>query len=96
MRAALADFRATEGDKNSNDLTRFENWDVSHRLRNCDVLDTDKFRLQVWLAIFEKHANDFLEVVVKLVESFSLSVGTRETRDKPNKMLGLGATFNYC
>lgn len=95
MRATLANFGKTEGNKNSDNFTRFENRGVSHRLSNCDVLDTDKFRLQVWLAIFEKHANDFLKVAVQLVESFALRVSTGETRDKPNKKLGLWATFNY-
>ena len=81
MRTALANFRETECDENSNDLSRLENRDVTHRLRNGDVLDTDKLRFQVWLAIFEKHGYDFLEVVVKLVESRTLGMGTGETRD---------------
>ena len=45
MRTALANFRETERDENSNDLTRLENRDVTHRLRNGDVVDTDKLRL---------------------------------------------------
>ena len=51
VRTALANFRETERNENSNDLTRLEYRDVTHRLRNCDVLDTDKLRLQVWLTI---------------------------------------------
>ena len=94
MRTALANFRETERDENSNDLTRLENRDVTHRLRNGDVVDTDKLRLQFWLAIFEKHGYDFLEIVVKLVESPTLGMGAGETRNKPHKKLGLGATFN--
>ncbi len=64
MRTALADFREAECNENSDDLVRLENGDVSHCLRNCDILDTDKLRLQVWLAILEKHGDDFLEVAV--------------------------------
>lgn len=45
MRTSLADLRETEHNENSDDLTRFKNRDVPHRLRNCDVLHTDKLRL---------------------------------------------------
>ena len=95
MRTALANLRKTQRKENGNDIIRFENGDVSHRLRHCNILDTDKFRLQVWLTIFEKHGNDFLEITVKFVESFALRVGTGKARDKSHKKLGLGATFNY-
>jgi hypothetical protein len=94
MRTTLANFGETERDENGNDLTRLENRDVTHRSRNCDVVDPDKLRLQVWLAIFEKHGYDFLEVVIQLIESLTLGMGAGETRNKPHKKLGLGATFN--
>jgi hypothetical protein len=94
VRTALANFGETERDKNGNDLAWFENRDVPHRLRNRYVLDTDELGLQVWFSIFEKHGDDFLKVVVKLVESFPLRVGAGETRDKPDKHLGLGAAFD--
>ena len=96
MRTSLADFRKTECHENGDDLTRFKNRDVAHRLGNCDVLHSDKLGLQIRLAIFEKHGNDFLEVAVKLVESFTLRMGAREPRDKPHKKFGLGTVFNYC
>ena len=90
----MPNFRETERDENSNDLPRLENRDVTHRLRDYDVLDTDKLRLQVWLAIFEKHSNDFLEVVVKLVEGGTLGMSTGKARNKPHKKFGLRTTFD--
>jgi hypothetical protein len=93
-RPALADFGEAERDKNGDDLARFENGDVPHRLRNSHVLDTDELGLQVGFSIFEKHGDDFLKVAVKLVERCPLSVGAGEPRDKPDKQPGLGAAFD--
>ena len=95
MRTTLADFREAECNKNSDNLTRFENRDVPRRLRYGDVLDADKLGLKFWLAIFKKHGDDFLKIVVHLVESFALRMGSGKTRYKPHKKLGLWAALNY-
>lgn len=95
MRTTLADFRETERNENSDDLTRFENRNVPHRLRNSHVLDADKLGLKFWLPIFKKHCDDFLKVVIHLVESFALRMGSGKTRDKPHKKFGLRTAFNY-
>jgi hypothetical protein len=94
VRPSLANFRETECNKNGDDLVRFENGDVPHRSGDRDVLHADKLGLQFWLAVFEKHGDDFLEVVIHLVERLALRVGAREARDKPDKKFGLGATLN--
>ena len=95
MRTALADFRESGGDENGDNLTRLENGDIPHRLRDRDVLDTDKLRLQVWLAVFKEQGDHFLKVMVKFVERSTLRVGTGKAGDKPHKKLGMRATFDY-
>lgn len=96
MRPALTDFRETEGDKDGDDLTRFENRDISHPLRNSNVLDTYKLRLQDGLTVFDKHGNNFLKVMVEFVQGLTLRVRTRKTRHKSHEEFGLWAPFNYC
>lgn len=94
VRPALTDFREAERNKNGYDLARFENGDVPHRLGDRDVLHANKLGLQVGLTVFEKHGDDFLKVVVHLVESLALRVGAGEAGDKPHKEFGLGAALN--
>ena len=48
--------------QNRNDLGRFQNRNVAHALRNGNILDPDKFRFEVGLAIFKKHDNYFTKV----------------------------------
>lgn len=45
VRTSLTDFRKTECSENGDDLTRLKNRDVTHRLRNCDILHANKLRL---------------------------------------------------
>ena len=82
-------------DENRVDLARFENGDVAYCLRNREVLDADKFRFQNWLAIFNKHGDDFMKVAIKFIERIALRVGTGKPRHKPCKEIGFGTTFDY-
>jgi hypothetical protein len=95
VRTPLTDFRETEGNKNGDDLARFENGDVPHCSGDRDVLHADKLGLQIWLTVFEKHGDDFLEVVVQLVERLALRVGARKAGDKSHKEICLGAAFDH-
>lgn len=90
----MAHFNQSERSQNSNNLTRFENRNVSHPLRDSDVLNTDKLGLKFRLAIFEKHGNDLLKVVIKFVECFTLRMRARKSGDKPDKKSGLRAAFD--
>lgn len=60
------------------DLVRFENGNIPHRSGDRDVVHANKLGLQFWLAVFEKHGDDFLKIVVHLVERLALRVGARE------------------
>lgn len=95
MRTALTYFGESERYKNGYDLARLENRDVSHRLCDSDILNTNKFGLQVRLPILEEHGDDFLEIAVQLVEGCPLGVGTAKSRHEPHEQLGPWATFNY-
>ena len=94
VRTALANFGETKCNKNGDDRTRFESGDVPHRSNDHDILHADKLGLQVRLAVFKKHGDNFLQVMVHLVESHALRVRARKARDKPHKEFGLWATFN--
>src|SRR3546814_5103327 len=59
-----------------------------------DVLDTHELRLQLRLAVFKKHRDDFLQISVQLLKRLALRVRASESRDKPDEKTGLGATLN--
>src|SRR3546814_19352 len=94
VRTTLTHFRETGRNQDGDDLARLENGDVPHRSGDCDVLDTHELRLQLRLAVFKKHRDDFLQISVQLLKRLALRVRASESRDKPDEETGLGATLN--
>ncbi len=85
VRTALPNFREPEFDKNCNDLGGFQNRYIAHVLRNSNVLYADKLSLKLRLAVFKKHADDFLKVSVELIKGLCLRVSSRESRYKAHE-----------
>lgn len=67
----------------------------AHDSGDGDVLNPNKLGLQHRFAVFQKHCNDIVQVVIDLIQCLSLGMSAGETRDKTNKHAGLRTTFNY-
>lgn len=67
----------------------------AHDSGDGDVLNPNKLGLQHRFAVFQKHCNDIVQVVINLIQCLSLGMRAGETRDKTNKHAGLRTTFNY-
>ena len=94
VRSALANLSETRFEQDRNDLVGFEGRNIAHDSSDGDVLNSDKFGLQNGVAVFQKHFNNFVKVVVDLIQSFSLGMGTRETGNKTNKQASLWASLS--
>jgi hypothetical protein len=95
VRPTLPDFGRAEIEEDGNDFRWFENRNVAHDSCDGDVLDANKLRFQGGLAVFEKHAEDFLKVMVYFIQRFPLRMSAREARNKPDKHAGLRASLDY-
>jgi hypothetical protein len=66
----------------------------THDSSDGDVLDPDKLGLQHGFTIFQKHCNNFVQVVVDLIQRFALGMSTWEARNKTNEQASLLAPLN--
>ncbi len=95
VRTALTDFGETEFDEDSNNFAGFEDGNVAHCSSDGDVLDSDKLGLEHGLAIFQKHCNNIVQVMVDFIQRFPLGMCTRETGNKTNEQTCLWTPLNY-
>lgn len=94
VRTTLTHFREAERNQDGDNLVWLENGDVPHCSGDCNVLDTHELRLQLRLAIFKKHGDDFLQIAIQLLKRLTLRVRTSEPGDKPDEEMGLGAALD--
>ncbi len=59
-----------------------------------DRLSTNKFGLDLGLAILKEHGNDLFEIRPKLVKGLALSMGARESRHVTDEEPGFRALFD--
>ena len=64
------------------------------RLRNDDLLPTDKLSFEFRFPVFEQKLYDLAEICRKLIERFALSVGTRKARYVADEQAGIRAFLN--
>lgn len=64
----MTDFGEAEFDENCDDLIRFEDGNIVHESSDGDVLNPDKLGLQHRFAVFQKHCNDIVQVMVNLIQ----------------------------
>lgn len=95
VRAALADFGESELGENGYDFIGFEDGNVAHDSSDSDVLNSDKLRLQRGFAIFQKHGNYIVQVVVDFIQRRPLGMGTGKTRNETDEQTSLWAPLNY-
>ena len=58
-------------------------------------LGSHELGLEIRNAVLKKHGYDFLQVVMKLVQRFPLSMSARKTRHIPNIQTGIRAPFYH-
>ncbi|OGS80352.1 MAG: hypothetical protein A2Z94_05220 [Gallionellales bacterium GWA2_55_18] len=92
----MTDFSEAEFDKNGDDFIGLEDGDIAHGSSDGDVLNPDKLGFQHRFAILQKHCNDIVQVVIDLIQRFSLGMSARKTGDKTNEQACLWTPFNYC
>ena len=73
----------------------FEDGNVAHDSSDGDVLNPDKLGLQHGFAIFQKHCNNIVQVVVEFIKRFPLGMGAGEAGNKTNEQTSLWAPLNY-
>jgi len=73
----------------------FEDGNIAHDLRDGDVLNPHELGFQHGLAIFQKHCNDIMQVVVEFIQRFPLGMCAGKTRNETNEQAGLWAPLNY-
>jgi hypothetical protein len=91
----LADFDEAESDKNGYDFIGFEDRNIAHDSSYGNVLNPDKLRLQDGFAVFQKHCNYVMQVVIDLIQRFALGMRAREAGNEANEQAGLWAPFDY-
>lgn len=65
-------------------------------LRDADRFGPDELRFARWLAVFEEHSDDFLEVRAQLLFGLTLTMRSREARDVPDEEPSVGvALYDY-
>ena len=79
----------------TNNFLRFKNRQVAHCSGDGHLLSANKFRLQMWLAVFQQHAHDLLKVLVEFVEGTALGMRAWKSRDIADKKTGVGAFLNH-
>jgi hypothetical protein len=92
---ALADFGEAEFDENGDDFIGFEDGNIAHDSSDGDVLSPDEFGLQHRFAIFQQHANDFVQVMINFIQRFPLGMSAGKAGNKANKQARLRTPFNY-
>jgi len=95
MRSALPHFEEAQLMQDRDNFSRFQDGDIAHDLGNDNVLNPDKLRLKLRLAIFEKHGDDLAKIFIKFVEGCPLRVGTWKTRHEADEQAGLWITLDY-
>jgi len=95
VRSALADFSEAEFDKNDDDFIGFEDGNIAHDSSDSNVLNPNKLGLQHRFAVFQKHGNDIVQIVIDLVQSFPLRVSAGEAGHETNEQSSLWTPFNY-
>lgn len=96
VRPSLANFGEAESQKNGYDFTGFEDGNIAHGSSNGDVLNSNELGLQRGFAVFEKHCNNVVQVVIDLVQRFPLGMRARKTGNETNEQASLWAPLNYC
>ena len=59
VRTTLPHFDEAELAQDGYDLGRLQDWDITHASRDGDVLHPDELGFENWVAILQKHGNDF-------------------------------------
>jgi hypothetical protein len=95
VRSALAYLGETEFDKNGDNFIGFEDRNIAHESSDSDVLHPNKLGLQHRLTVFQKHCNDIVQIMIDLIQRFSLGVGAGEAGHETNEQTGLCASLNY-
>lgn len=91
----MADFDEAEFNENSDYFIGLENGNIAHDSSDGDVLNPDKLGLQHGFAIFQKHCNNIVQVVVDFIQRFPLGMSAGKTRNKTNEQASLWAPLNY-
>jgi hypothetical protein len=92
----LADFREAQFDENSYDFVGFEDWNVAHDSSDGDILNTHEIGLQHGFAVFQKHCNNIVQVMVEFIQGFPLRMSAGKTGNESNEQASLWASFYDC
>ena len=95
VRPSLANFGEAESEKNGYDFTGFEDGNIAHGSSNGDVLNSNELGLQRGFAVFEKHCNNVVQVVIDFVQRFPLGMRAGKTGNETNEQASLWAPLNY-
>ena len=95
VRSTLANFGEAESEKNGYDFTGFEDGNIAHGSSNGDVLNSNELGLQRGFAVFEKHCNNVVQVVIDFVQRFPLGMRAGKTGNETNEQASLWAPLNY-
>ncbi len=89
------ELRKSQENKNGDDFGWFQDGSASHPSGDCHILNPDELGFEFGLAIFKKHGNDLLKVLVEFIERLTLCIGPRESRHRTDKQPGLGASLDH-
>ena len=95
VRTALPHLNEAKLQQYCDDFGWLENGNIAHDLRDGNVLNPHKLRLELRLAVFEEHGNDFAKILVQFVKRGSLRMCTGEPGHEAHKQAGLRISFNY-
>lgn len=73
---------------------RLENWDLTHKLGNNDLLRAYEISLYLRILIFEQHLDYLLQVLPQLVQRLALRVSATKARYITNKESCIPILFN--
>lgn len=96
VRAALPYLGKAHSEQNRHDFRGLQHWKAAHGSRNSDALHPDEMRLQLRLSVFKEHRNDFLKIVLKLLQRFTLGVRARKARNEADVEARGRVLFNHC
>lgn len=91
----MADFDEAEFGENGDYFIGLEDGNIAHGSSDGDVVNTDKLGLQPGFAIFQKHWNYVVQVVVEFIQRFPLGMRAGKTRNETHEQAGLRAPLNY-
>ncbi len=89
------DFDEAEFDENGDYFIGFEDGNTTHDSSDSNILNTDKLGLQYRFAVFQKHSNNLVKVVINLVQRRPLGMSAGKTGNKTNEQASLWAALNY-